>query len=650
MQKTYALLVGINEYPSPISSLGGCLRDLDQIEGYLKTNIANSTITTSSIAGLPIKQYGDLQICRLENEEATYHNIHKGFTQFLQQATAKDVVWFHFSGHGAEQPTAPEFKVIEPNGKDQTLVCYQKTYEDYLHLADKELAILLYQIATNSKEPPHILVTLDCCHSGSGTRNIITDSSVKSRNLFADRTSGLSFSNQPSRALKTYANAFYSQQLAQKGTVAIPLAKHILFSACESIQLAGDSSTGGVFTSSLIHALSTTKGPINYVDLFIKTRAVIQKKHHNQSPQCEPLGNFNPYTRFLDGTHLGTPNRFEIEEEEGKWWVKCGTIHGLSIQTHPIDLHEMAPNSPKIGTGRLVSIGGLESEFQWTKGAPTTIAANYKAIIPTLITTPFLVGLTGTSTTLNLLKANWTDTTSINWAEGNNYPTDCIFQVTANETSYIIYNNRRNKEALQWSQSEEGAAKFIVDALHKMAKWERFLTLPKPRSKPSIADSVQFELGIMDKDKEVTYSKASKIVLEASLQNCFAKEGALVLGFLPRVQISSVRRKLYCYLFHLRTNYSIQSDEGAFIYRPEEHTGAINLPLFKKTKAWGLAAEDTQVKCWFKLIVTTEPFDHYQFIQRDLFTKRSKRSREIITDARNEWFSWDIEVVMNRVH
>ena len=649
MQKTFALLVGINDYPPPISSLGGCLKDLDQIENYLTTNIANSTIITTSFAGLPIKQYGDLQICRIENEQATYQNINKGFTQFLQQAREKDVVWFHFSGHGAEQPTAPEFITLEPNGKDQTLVCYQKKPEDYLHLADKELAVLLHQIAANPLKSPHILVTLDCCHSGSGTRDLPIEMQIKSRNLFANGTSRLSLHHQSARSLKTYADEYYSKQLEQNGKLAVPLAKHILFSACESVQVAGDLSTGGVFTNSLVQALTSIKAPFNYTDVFIKTRAIVQKTNHNQSPQCEPLGNFNPYTRFLDGASLGTPNRFEIEKKGEKWWVKCGTIHGLSQKAQQIDLYERAPNSPKIGMGILLNVGGLKSEFQWTTEAPTMEIANYRAVIPTLITTPFLVGLAGKSIALEQLKAIWTDTTSIRWAEDSNHQTDWTFQVTADETHFIINNCRGNKEAIKWPQSKDGAAKFILDSLQKMAKWERFLTLPKPKPKPQIADWVQFELGVMDKNRKVTYHHASKIVLEASMQNCFAKNGALVFGYLPQVKIKPLRRNLYCYLFQIRTNYSIQSDEGAVIYRPEEHTGETTMPLFKKTKAWGLAPEDSQVTCWFKLIVTTEPFDHYQFIQSDLLGDKGGRSKKKIANAMNEWFSWDIEVMMNRV-
>ena len=173
----YVLLVGINDYPAPVSKLGGCLKDLDQVQTYLQATVGKGDSKESTTAsGLPTRTLGPLHLCRLENEQATHSNIITGFREFLRQAGPDDTVWFHFSGHGSEQFTAEAFLELEPNGKDQTLVCYQaKKGEGQLHLADKELAVLLHEVEHQDmegqpKESPHIVVSLDCCHSGSGTR------------------------------------------------------------------------------------------------------------------------------------------------------------------------------------------------------------------------------------------------------------------------------------------------------------------------------------------------------------------------------------------------------------------------------------------------------------------------------------------------
>ena len=152
----------------------------------------------------------------------------------------------------------------------------------------------------------------------------------------------------------------------------------------------------------------------------------------------------------------------------------------------------------------------------------------------------------------------------------------------------------------------------------------------------------------MDNSRKVTYNTNNKIIIEASPQNCFEARGGLVMGFLPQVKIRHTEENIYCYLFHLRTNYSIQSAEGAIIYRPQEYSEAPTIPLVKKTKAWGLAANDKEVTTWFKLMITTEPIDHYQFLQSELLGDRAAGSREVFTEVMNEWYSQTIQVVMKR--
>ncbi len=74
---------------------------------------------------------------------------------------------FYYSGHGSQESPPPEFWHIEPDHLDETLVCYDSRNDGNWDLADKELAVLIAEVAARS---PHLLCVLDCCHSGSGTR------------------------------------------------------------------------------------------------------------------------------------------------------------------------------------------------------------------------------------------------------------------------------------------------------------------------------------------------------------------------------------------------------------------------------------------------------------------------------------------------
>ena len=649
MSKTYALLVGINAYPSPISALGGCIKDIDQIEAYLKSTASTTTATSLQKEDLPIQQYGDLQICRLQDAQATHTNITKGFEGFLQQATASDVVWFHFSGHGAEQKTAKEFHAIEPNGKDQTLVCYKdEASKDHLHLADKELAALLHKVAAfdsqgQPKESPHIVVSLDCCHSGSGTRDFEEMPNLKSRDLFSNLRNGAEMEQGAIRTLDTYANGFYQEQFTKKGNLEVPLSKHLLISACESVQLAGDLPSGGLFTSGLIKALKSAKGSLNYADLFVKTRASVQQLNPNQTPQFEPIGNFDPYTRFLEGTAMGTPNSYEIVQEGEKWFVKCGAIHGLSLNATSISIQTRTATPTSIGIGTLVSIGTQKSEFQLDSGTIKGVISDYQAIIPSFMDKPILVGLTGDKLGIDKLKAIWKDTQTIQYTENKATKSDWGMEVEVTPEVYKIIDCQNNQIALEWSRSKEEAAMFILDSLQKIVKWNRTLHLNNPKSK--IIDWVDFEIELLTKQGSSIIKKTGHTI-KASEDNCFPVQGGLGAGFIPKVHIKNTTQDIYCYLFHFRNNYSITSEEGAVMYRVKEHTGNPIIPLLKTPLGWGLAAEDTETTISFKLIVTTEPLDHHQLLQSGLMGDRDVVFQWNPVRVSEEWYSRVIKVKM----
>ena len=130
----YALLVGIDDYQGDeIPSLSGCLADVQNVASFLQ------------------ERYGDrLKLKQLVDQDATYSNVIQAFEEHLVNGggAAADTYWFHFSGHGSEQFTAKEFfepqdnngdslPSLSPNGKDQTLVCYNALSDDTnIFLAD----------------------------------------------------------------------------------------------------------------------------------------------------------------------------------------------------------------------------------------------------------------------------------------------------------------------------------------------------------------------------------------------------------------------------------------------------------------------------------------------------------------------------------
>src|SRR5579862_4306489 len=154
MPRLFSLFVGIDSYPNPAHSLYGCVNDARGFADFVKTRIAPA-----------VAEYHPKL---LSDGDATRANILAGFSHLSQAATG-DTALFFYAGHGSQQSAPPEFWDIEPDRLNETLVCWDSRQPGGWDLADKELAVLLKNTAAGGA---HVIVILDCCHSGSGTRDI----------------------------------------------------------------------------------------------------------------------------------------------------------------------------------------------------------------------------------------------------------------------------------------------------------------------------------------------------------------------------------------------------------------------------------------------------------------------------------------------
>ena len=299
--KIYALIIGINQYHpgSGVSSLSGCENDVQSMKAFLEN-----------------KQWfsqKDLHLKTLLNEEATYQNIidHFGIT-WLLKAEEGDRVLIHYSGHGAREKAAPEFAPYFPEEKQETIVCYDSRLEGHYDLADKELAVLVERIASKGVE---VVLILDCCHSGSGTRNV-ADFQLGKFRQWDDRNIA--------RPLETYLEGHFKKKMY------LPTSKHILLAACEKREKAYElRSCRGSFTTHLLQVLEQSKGNITYANLFAQTRILMRKISDSQTPQIETYGFFNAHNTFLkpDGQRAGAS--FPMYFKDGEWIVEAGALQGL---------------------------------------------------------------------------------------------------------------------------------------------------------------------------------------------------------------------------------------------------------------------------------------------------------------------------------
>ncbi|MCK5919113.1 MAG: caspase family protein [Cocleimonas sp.] len=304
----YCLLVGINEYKiDPRLSLNGCHNDVDLLSKTLQLKLA-------------VKEEN---IKSLKSQQATRQNIIEQFQQHLtQQAQADDVALFYFSGHGAQSKTADEFKDIEPDGLEESFVCHDSRVDGSPDLRDKELRYLIKDLTDTGA---HVVIFLDCCHGGHGTR-------LKPDKMEQVRMAPKILEKSP---LSSYLfNQRMQTDLASTGGLAE--GRHILMSACQDFQLSREKILGkdfnvyGLFTYSLCKTLNTLQYPVSYRELRNRVHAFVLRNNLNQSPQVEAIAGAAEMETVLGGEIL--PNTLLVTKGKKEWTVNAGAIHGLNKQ------------------------------------------------------------------------------------------------------------------------------------------------------------------------------------------------------------------------------------------------------------------------------------------------------------------------------
>ncbi|MEM6754264.1 MAG: caspase family protein, partial [Cyanobacteria bacterium P01_C01_bin.38] len=312
--KIYALLVGIDKYApqSGVSSLQGCVNDIEAIEKYLE-------ITTKNKISTENKNKWELVTQKLTNESATRQAVIDAFEQHLTQADDKDVVLFYYAGHGSYETVPKEFEALELNGRIETLVCHDSRISRKLpDLADKELSYLIEKVAQKN---PHILIILDSCHSGTATR----DPEVLERQTNSSGTA---------RDLKDFI--FDQEWINYRLSKDYQRPKHIAIAACRDFQTAKEYKTAngqrrGAFSYYLAETLARTNGSLSYANLVQDINALITGKVKDQSPQIEAKSD-DLIQIFLGGAAEERIKYFTFSYDEQKnnnWVINGGILHGI---------------------------------------------------------------------------------------------------------------------------------------------------------------------------------------------------------------------------------------------------------------------------------------------------------------------------------
>lgn len=264
MSTVYALLVGINRYAAGDSApppLRGCVNDVTAMQ-----------IALTRLIGVP-----EQNIYLLTEQQATRDAIIDGWRSHLRdQVQPGDVAYFHYSGHGSQ---ACSTDLSEADGFDETLVAYDSRLAGHFDLLDKELAALIAEVEQRQVQ---VIVFLDCCHSGGGTR---------AKAVAAVRKCPTDVRQRPVETVLAPLGPVGAKTRSASGWKID--GRHLLFAACRDEEKANEYFVDGIkrwhgaATYFFLQTLQSYRTGMTWSDACDQIYANVHAIYTNQSPQLE---------------------------------------------------------------------------------------------------------------------------------------------------------------------------------------------------------------------------------------------------------------------------------------------------------------------------------------------------------------------------
>jgi len=262
-----ALLIGINRYRIPGADLRGCVNDVANLRSAL------------------MKYYGfeDRDIVRLTDFDATKKAIQAGIVKLLKGAKRGDVRLLHYSGHGAN---VPDDNGDEADHRDEILCPSDLDWYD--PLADDWLRETFDTLA----EGVNLTVIMDCCHSGSNTRQVLPlDAPRMARFLPCPLDlMAVESGRRLTGDLRATVHATSAAKRRKSDIVPVDIPE-LLITGCRDSQTSADAYIGknynGALTWNLVAAIKAGKGRLTYRDLHARTVAGLKAGDFDQVPQLE---------------------------------------------------------------------------------------------------------------------------------------------------------------------------------------------------------------------------------------------------------------------------------------------------------------------------------------------------------------------------
>lgn len=574
-----ALLVGIDDYPEPVPPLAGSRNDIDAMARILEARIPA----------------GGLELVVLHDREATRAAVTAAIREHLGAVRPGDSALFCFSGHGSQQHAPPELWPGEPDRRNETLVLADSRSPGGWDLADKELAGLLSVVASRCE---HVLVILDCCHAGSGTRD--ADLSLRVRLAPEDER------------LRPW-DTFLPETVGRAGTgVRSPWGRaldHVLLAACRSTETAKevrvDGHVRGALSAGLDRALREAGGRPTYRDIHRLAAVDVLSRVERQHPQLEAAHAIDLDRVFLGGVLPARPRQLTLSHLPAGWTIDVGAVHGVpepidedttELAVYPLD---GATDSSPVATGAVTSVLTDRSLVTLTPELDRSIL--YRAVITSIPLSPLDVAVSGSAQRRDELvaAAASADSTLIRLVADT---PDADLVVHAREDGFEITRPGVSRPVVPVVAGPDHTAR-TVSALERVARWMRLSALTNPTTglaPGSVSMTAQTPTGVGgDGPLEISYAAGSAPAFTVTVVN-------------------TTDMPLWCALVDLTETYGIYTDAfaaGSVMLGPGE---SVSVALSGQVSDELWEAGTTTVTDHLKLVTSTLEFDPRSLEQPDL--------------------------------
>lgn len=617
-----ALLVGIDAYRSPVPALRGCVNDVERVAAWLGARAA--------AAGDRL----DLRILR--DGEASRDAVIEAFRGHLGPAGADDTALFYYSGHGSQEIALPEQHVIEPDELNETLVLADSRHDGVHDLADKELALLVSEVAATAG---HVLVVLDCCHSGSGVR--------------AAEQDGLRVRRAPTVLAARPREAFLTGSRAASGATGGAAAgwlnvdggRYVLLAACRADQqakeVAVDGAARGAFSVALERALAGIGGAPTYLDVERWVAAAARNLAVDQAPVLEAPTAHDAQQPFLGGVASpAVPVRTAAFVTGTGWTLDAGRLHGIAppvagdpteLALHPLGSADLAT---PLTTARVSEVRVTSSDLDVADPSALDRDATYRAVVTRSGTPLATVAVAGSSSAAEAVRACLRSSTTLRLVE-DAAGADLTISATADDD--LLLSRRQSVRPLAGVEpaADPASPAKIVATTEQIGWWIDLLQRENLSTGLALGD---VSLWVCDPagDPIATVGGAAEVQ--------YTSEGGPLVGIRYRND-SSV--PLHCAVLALSELYGVDclTVGGSVLLEPGQQA-AVTDPTGRPFLQTFVPDGQERTTDVLKLLVSTEQFDAQALRQADLVPPTRTRgaalgtrgfSREPVTVTGSDW-------------